>query len=675
MASATPPAEGIAKPEATSMEDLRAELARLRERNQLLEAVFEHVGEGIAFVGADGQLQLNPTGERLLGSAAKLGQPDEWADDYGLFDIDGTTLLPFDKLPLYRALLGEDSDNFELVIRNPGIPEGRLVSCVSRAMRDPSGAVVGGVALFRDVTVLRRLSNELRQQARELSQARQRADQENLYKSKFLASMSHELRTPLNAILGFSELLEQELFGPLNARQQQYVKNVLKAGRHLLQLINDILELSKIEAGRMELRREWTLPGVLVDAVQGMAQPLAARRNIDLSFAIAPEVPELYIDPLRIKQVLHNLLTNGIKFTPAGGKVALRMRTENNRLIIDVEDSGIGIAKEHLEQLFREFNRFAESSEVESEGTGLGLALTRRFVEMHGGTISVESELGKGSKFQVLLPLLGYDGKRRNRTRTPGFRDLSRVLVVEDDPLTRDTLVMQLRGCGISVAMATTAEDALRLARELRPGAILLDIRLPDADGWTVLAQLQSDVATSAIPVIVVSMLDEPERSTQLGVSSYLPKPVQRLALEQALSRAGLHVYSIHGLRALLVGTEQPYLRAIGDALRAVGCIVEYIEFDALGPRSVEGCELVVINQTSSTASSEEPPVLVSMPGKSAIPTMMLIDRAALESSGVLKSDADQQRILPLADVMDLPHLVRAVHSAVIEPLRKGSGF
>lgn len=241
---------------------------------------------------------------------------------------------------------------------------------------------------------------------RELELAKARAEQESRFKSKFLASMSHELRTPLNAIIGFSDLLDQELFGPLVDRQKRYVQNVLVSGRHLLNLVNDILDLSKVAAGRMELSREWTPLAVVVEAVNGTIKPLADKQGIEVSVSLPPNLPNLYIDPVRTKQILYNLLSNAIKFTPPGGAVELSAELQAKTLTVSCKDTGIGIRAEDMPRLFREFEQMEHLDGEKPEGTGLGLALTKRFVELHGGDISVVSEPGKGSTFTFTLPEL-----------------------------------------------------------------------------------------------------------------------------------------------------------------------------------------------------------------------------------------------------------------------------
>ena len=252
---------------------------------------------------------------------------------------------------------------------------------------------------------MRREVEERERAQREMRSAKDAADTANQAKSGFLANMSHELRTPLNAVIGFSELLEQEIFGELNTKQRNYVKNVLVSDRHLLQLVNDILDISKVEAGRMDLAYERTPIGSIVDVVRSVITAVAAKKGIELDVDMPPTLPEVHVDPGRIKQVLYNLIANAIKFTPRGGVVRVSARADAKHLTLTVSDTGVGIAAEDLPRLFREFEQLPQPGGVRPEGTGLGLALTRRLVELHGGKVEVASQLGKGSTFSVFLPL------------------------------------------------------------------------------------------------------------------------------------------------------------------------------------------------------------------------------------------------------------------------------
>ncbi|MEZ0228838.1 MAG: ATP-binding protein [Planctomycetota bacterium] len=252
------------------------------------------------------------------------------------------------------------------------------------------------------------LLGDLEKKNAELERAKLQAERESSFKSKFLAGMSHELRTPLNAIIGFSEMLEQELFGSLNERQKEYVGLVLQSGRHLLALVNDILDISKVEAGRMSLDRERMSFDKVVASVADITRALAVRQGVTLDLGVPRGLPEIDVDLLRMKQVLYNLLSNAIKFTPAGGVVVLTARTSGAELEFSIEDSGIGIKPEDLPRLFHEFEQIEVPKgalPVKPEGTGLGLALTKRLVALHGGTIAIESEPQRGTRVRVRVPL------------------------------------------------------------------------------------------------------------------------------------------------------------------------------------------------------------------------------------------------------------------------------
>jgi PAS domain S-box-containing protein len=292
--------------------------------------------------------------------------------------------------------------------------EPRWVHVRAMPLHAVDDAVAGWVGTIEDIQ--KRIAAQFA-----LQDATRAAEFANRAKSQFLANMSHELRTPLNAIIGFSEVLEKEMFGPLAAVQKDCVENVLTSGRHLLGLINETLDLSKIEAGKMALNREWTELATLMGTVHSVV-PLAEKRQITLKISVPSDLPRLYADPVRIKQILYNLLSNGIKFTPIGGSVHLSASAEGNYLKLVVADTGPGIRSEDLPRLFREFERLepiAPEPGEPPEGTGLGLALTKRLVEMHGGSISVHSEVGKGTSFTVQLPLADTAEPRSIREDRP----------------------------------------------------------------------------------------------------------------------------------------------------------------------------------------------------------------------------------------------------------------
>lgn len=356
------------------------------------------------------------------------------------------------------------------------------------------------------------------------------------HKSEFLASMSHELRTPLNAVIGFSEVLLERMFGELNERQDEYLRDILSSGRHLLQLLNDILDLSKVEAGRMQLERSvFSVRGAL-DYGLSLVRERAAAHGIALSLEIEDGVDTLDSDELRFKQVLLNLLSNAVKFTPDGGRIAVVAKRQDDSIAVTVADNGIGIPPEDRERIFESFQQGRRGTQRE-EGTGLGLTLCRRIVALLGGSMWLQSELGEGSIFGFTVPL-GPIGERARRM-ADAAADLPVIVVVDDDRASLDLMTAYLDGLGVRVAHARSGEEGLELIRSVTPAAVVLDIRLPGLDGWEVLERMRADDASRSIPIIIVSILDEQQRGLSAGAADYLVKPVARESLVAALRRAG----------------------------------------------------------------------------------------------------------------------------------------
>jgi signal transduction histidine kinase/DNA-binding response OmpR family regulator len=381
-----------------------------------------------------------------------------------------------------------------------------------------------------------RLFHEIQDKSRQLEIA-------SRHKSEFLANMSHELRTPLNAIIGFSEVLLERMFGELNEKQEEYLQDILTSGRHLLSLINDILDLSKVEAGRMELEVEtFSLREALENGLT-MVKERASRHGIALGLEVDPGVGLIEADERKVKQVVFNLLSNAVKFTADGGEVELSARPVGGGVEIAVRDTGIGIAPEDRERIFEEFRQADQGAARSLEGTGLGLALTRKFVELHGGRIWVDSQVGAGSTFTFTLPVRAPAEQATTPPEAPAVDPVSSdgmsptVLLVEDDQRSIDLLTLYLGGAGYRVVVAHDGEEGLELARQLHPDGITLDILLPKLDGWDFLTRAKADSEIADIPVVIVSMLDERGKGLALGAAEYLVKPVKRTDLLATLQR------------------------------------------------------------------------------------------------------------------------------------------
>ncbi len=357
-------------------------------------------------------------------------------------------------------------------------------------------------------------------------------------KSQFLANMSHELRTPLNAIIGLTEMLHEDARDLKRAEELEPLERVLRAAHHLLELINDILDLSKIEAGRMDMHVEAFAIAPLVDDVISTISPAAAKNGNEIIVHCPPDVGEMHADQTRIRQALLNLVSNANKFTEHGSvtvDVARVMSKGSEEITMAVRDTGIGMSCEQMGRLFQEFVQADPSTTRRYGGTGLGLAISRRFCQMMGGEITVESQLGKGSTFTIRLPARIESVQpaplvRRVRPERRSTKPVkgSLILVIDDDQTVCEVMARYLEREGFVVRTATGGREGLELAHELHPAAITLDINMPDLDGWTVLAALKGDPQLADIPVVLVTIEDNRSRGYSLGATEYMTKPIDR---------------------------------------------------------------------------------------------------------------------------------------------------
>jgi signal transduction histidine kinase/CheY-like chemotaxis protein len=379
-----------------------------------------------------------------------------------------------------------------------------------------------------------------KQTQEELLKAKHTAEEASRAKSTFLANMSHELRTPLNAIIGYSEMLEEETRESGKSDSVQDLRKIQSAGKHLLSLINDVLDLSKIEAGKMGLHLENFEVAALIDEMTHTLQPAAAKNGNTIHVHLANSIGAMHADVTKVRQILFNLLSNACKFTDHGTisvDVDLSKAEGRDWVQFRVSDTGIGITAKQKENLFHEFSQADASIARKYGGTGLGLAITYRFVQLMKGRISVESEPGKGATFTVQLPaqVIAETPESARSTASsevaPSSDESSRkdtILVIDDDASVRDLMSRFLSKLGFHVVAAANGEEGVRLARQVRPLVITLDVVMPGCDGWTVLKKLKSDSALADIPVIMVTIVDNEAMGLDLGASNYLIKPVDR---------------------------------------------------------------------------------------------------------------------------------------------------
>lgn len=544
----------------------------LRESEQKFRKMSACAQDAIIMIDNSGSISYwNDAATRILG--------------FTMNEIIGRDIHEMLAPPRYQHARREGFKNFRLTGRGPLLNNTLELFAIRKDGAEIpvelsiSSVMLGGkwnaIGILRDVTA----RNEM---LKELKKAKEIAESASRTKSQFLANMSHELRTPLNAIIGFSEILGDQAFGQLNPRQARYVNNILTSGQHLLQLINDILDLSKIEAGRMNLDLDVFDPVLALHEVQNTIRPLADKKGIDLYVDAQGKIYPLNADVAKFKQIMFNLLSNSIKFTPEGGRVGVAMSLgpvpgdlegpaegAKSHLRVSVEDTGIGIKPQDQERIFSEFEQVDSSYARKQQGTGLGLVLTKKLVQLHRGFIQLVSSgvEGEGSIFTVWLPLESAveenkyshqqllrgginiipaadekaarpnekEGKEEAITGCRGPRSL--VLIVEDDINASELLTLYLSEAGYDVAHVFDGGEVLEKVREIRPQAITLDIMLPGKNGWEVLAELKNNPDTQEIPVILVSMTENRQLGLSLGAVDYLVKPVNKDILLDALGR------------------------------------------------------------------------------------------------------------------------------------------
>ena len=563
-------AESLAVFRATAVEMEETNLKEIREARTRLTEAIETISEGFSLYSAEDKLIVcNSRYKELFASHADVMMPGtsfetilRTATERGLIkDAEGRREAWIaERLARHRA-----ASETHIQRRS----DGRWIQVNER--KTANGGVV---AIYADIT-------ELKQHEAELAEARDAADAANQTKSSFLANMSHELRTPLNAIIGYSEILQEDAVYKGDKAAIDDIQKIEGAGRHLLGLINNILDLSKIEAGKMDVFIEPINIQAMVTEVLSIVRPLADKSENVVEVVCPADIGSFRSDQTKVKQCLLNLMSNANKFTEKGTLTLAAAREGGSQVCFRVSDTGIGMTQEQLGRLFEAFSQADASTTKRFGGTGLGLAITKRFCTMLGGDVTVESTPGKGTTFIIRLPDQGVAATTVEAPAPPPAAADGRttVLVVDDDPSVRGLLAKTLEKEGYRVLSAGNGVEALALAREHRPQAITLDVLMPQMDGWSALREFKADVTLRDIPVIMVSVLNERGMAIPMGAADYVTKPVDRQRLAEILRE---HCADIRSASILVVEDETATRELLCHSLTGMG----YATFTAVNGRS-----------------------------------------------------------------------------------------
>ena len=595
------PGGGFVSTHTDITERKRAEDAIRRAQVQLTEAI-EAISEGFA---------LYDVNDRLVICNSKYRQTYARPD---VAIVPGTSFEEVARATAKSGLIADAQGRTEEWLaerlemhRNPKGPYERQRSDGSwlniSERRTEEGGIVG---VFTDITELKKRQAQLGELADSLAVARDQATQASAAKSTFLANMSHELRTPLNAIIGYSEILQEEaenLPEDLGDIFISDLKKVRGAGKHLLNLINDILDLSKIEAGKMDVYLESFDVAALIEEIKGTVIPLVEKNGNELVVACANGLGAMHSDMTKVRQTFFNLVSNAAKFTEKGTitiAAERQARGDGDWFVIKVSDTGIGMTPEQVGKLFEAFSQAEASTSKDYGGTGLGLALCRRFCHLLGGEITVASVHGKGTTFTVELPAnaavrdADAEVSTNEDAAGPGAAagDAPTVMVVDDDPIARDLLSRHLRGDGYNVVTAAGGRNIIDRVREIRPDVITLDVLMPQVDGWAVLSELKDDPELMSIPVIMVTITDEKDLGFSLGAADYLTKPVEP---ERLLSVVARYAGEDTTGRALVVEDDQAIRAVIRRTLERQDWTVTEAADGRVGIESLEAADPDVI--------------------------------------------------------------------------------